>query len=193
MAISEKYQHALQYCTTLHKDQVRKGSGIPYISHLLSVSCLIWENGGDEQTAIAGLLHDAAEDQGGEETLAEIEHLFGSQIASIVRECSDSLVATEEEKQEWRIRKKNYLQSLPGKSGAALLVTLADKYHNAASILQDYRRIGDQLWDRFHGKKDGTLWYYQQIIQMLANKCSKQYLFQQLKHTVAEIHSLANK
>ena len=135
MVLSEAYQKAFNYAFTLHRSQKRKGSGIPYLTHLISVSSLVMENGGGETEAIAALLHDAAEDQGGEKTLQEIENLFGKKVASIVKECSDSLSSSPDEREEWKARKDKYLASLTHKSPEAILVTLADKLHNARSIL----------------------------------------------------------
>lgn len=165
MPLSKNYDQALGYAAELHRDQVRKGSGVPYIAHLLSVSSRILVAGGTEVQAIAGLLHDAAEDQGGEPTLQEIRHRFGGEVAQIVYDCTDALVIP---KPEWRPRKEAYLTSLPDKAKASLLVSLADKVDNAQAILQDYRIIGDDLWSRFTGKREGTIWYYRTLNDIFA-------------------------
>jgi (p)ppGpp synthase/HD superfamily hydrolase len=133
---------------------------VPYISHLITVSALVIEHGGDEDQAIAGLLHDAAEDQGGAETLAQIRARFGDPVANIVADCTD---AWTEPKPPWRARKEAYLQALSHKPKASLLVSLADKTHNAEAILYDYRAIGPTLWARFNGGADGTRWYYRAL------------------------------
>lgn len=117
--------------------------------------------GGDETQAIAGLLHDAVEDQGGRDTLDEIDRKFGSEVARIVEDCTD---AWEEPKPAWQERKEAYLDSLENKPQKSLLVSLADKTHNAEAIAYDYVCLGDKLWDRFTGKKSGTHWYYNALV-----------------------------
>jgi (p)ppGpp synthase/HD superfamily hydrolase len=158
--LGPRFDDALAFASRLHRGQVRKGSGTPYIAHLMSVSALVLEHGGSEDQAIAGLLHDAAEDQGGAETLEAIRARFGEAVARIVADCTD---AWESPKPPWRARKRAYIAALPDKDPASLLVSLADKTHNARAILGDYRELGDALWDRFAGKKDGTLWYYHSL------------------------------
>jgi (p)ppGpp synthase/HD superfamily hydrolase len=160
MPLSKNYDDALVYATNLHRHQVRKGSGTPYIAHLLSVSSRVLSAGGTEVQAIGGLLHDAAEDQGGETTLAVIRKRFGQDVAEIVADCTDSWI---EPKPEWRMRKEVYLSKLPAKPATSLLVSLADKVDNAEAILSDYRQIGDDLWQRFTGGRDGTIWYYRTL------------------------------
>lgn len=160
MALSKLYDEALVYASDLHRTQVRKGSGTPYIAHLLSVSSRVLSAGGTEVQAIAGLLHDAAEDQGGQATLDEVRKRFGSDVAQIVADCTDSWV---EPKPAWRPRKEAYLSLLPNKPTSSLLVSLADKIDNAEAILNDYRNIGDELWRRFTGGRDGTIWYYRKL------------------------------
>jgi (p)ppGpp synthase/HD superfamily hydrolase len=163
MPLSENFDNALAYASRLHRDQVRKGSGVPYVAHLLSVSSRVLVAGGSEVQAIAGLLHDAAEDQGGQATLGDIEKRFGSPVARIVADCTDSWV---EPKPEWRPRKEAYLSALPAKSATSLLVSLADKVDNAEAILHDYRNIGDDLWSRFTGGRQGTIWYYRTLSEI---------------------------
>ena len=160
MALSRKYDDALVYASELHRRQVRKGSGVPYIAHLLGVSSRVITAGGTETQAIGGLLHDAAEDQGGKPTLDVIREKFGPEVAQIVADCTDSWTVP---KPVSRARKEAYIASLPGKPATSLLVSLADKVDNAQAILNDYRSIGDELFDRFTGKRDGTLWYYRSL------------------------------
>lgn len=155
--LTRRYDQAFSYAHQLHRDQTRKGGQIPYIAHLISVSAIVIENGGDEDQAIGALLHDAAEDQGGQKTLDEIRHRFGDDVAEIVHDCTD---AWGEPKPDWRPRKEAYLAQLPSKSPRSLLVSLADKTHNAEAILSDYGVLGDALWERFNGGADGTRWYY---------------------------------
>jgi (p)ppGpp synthase/HD superfamily hydrolase len=129
------------------------------------VSALVVEHGGNEDQAIAALLHDAAEDQGGTETLAKIRATFGEAVAAIVADCTD---AWTEPKPPWQARKEAYLAVLPIKPQASLLVSLADKTHNAEAILFDYRVLGNDLWDRFNGGADGTRWYYGALSSVFA-------------------------
>lgn len=140
--LTKRYDDALQYAHDIHRKQTRKGTTIPYIAHLMTVSALVIEHGGDEDQAIGALLHDAAEDQGGETTLEDIRKRFGDIVAEIVHDCTDSWV---EPKPEWGPRKEAYLALLPKKATRSLLVSLADKTHNAEAILFDYRVIGDAL------------------------------------------------
>lgn len=163
--LSTRYDDALRYAHDLHRAQTRKGTPIPYISHLMTVSALVIEHGGNEDQAIAALLHDAAEDQGGERTLADIRMRFGDAVAQIVGDCTD---AWEEPKPAWRPRKEAYLALLPHKPPQSLLVSLADKTHNAEAILFDYRALGDALWPRFNGGAGGTRWYYGALAEVFA-------------------------
>ncbi|WP_439573885.1 HD domain-containing protein [Phreatobacter sp.] len=155
--LTSRYDDAFRYAHDLHRHQTRKGSGVPYVAHLMAVSSLVVESGGDEDQAIAALLHDAAEDQGGAATLADISRLFGHDVAAIISDCTDSW---EDPKPAWRPRKEAYLRLLPTKPARSLLVSLADKTHNAEAILTDYRTIGDEIWSRFNGGAEGTRWYY---------------------------------
>jgi (p)ppGpp synthase/HD superfamily hydrolase len=123
----------------------------------MAVAALVVEHGGGEDQAIAVLLHDAAEDQGGTQRLDEIRATFGDAVAHIVADCTD---AWTEPKPPWRARKEAYLEALPRKPQASLLVSLADKTHNAEVILFDYRELGESLWGRFNGGASGTRWYY---------------------------------
>lgn len=143
------------------RNQRRRGSGVPYIAHLLGVSSLVMEYGGDEDEAIAALLHDAVEDQGGSKTLELIREQFGDRVADIVEGCSDSFDG--EPKLPWRERKEQYLVSLTEASQSVQLVALADKFHNLQCTVADYEQIGDEVWDRFAGKKKGMLWYYESL------------------------------
>jgi (p)ppGpp synthase/HD superfamily hydrolase len=163
--LTGRYDEAFRYAHELHGDQKRKGTSIPYISHLMMVSALVIENGGMEDQAIGALLHDAAEDQGGAATLEAVRIRFGDVVAEIVSDCTDSW---DEPKPDWRPRKDAYLAKLPAKPQRSLLVSLADKTHNAEAILFDYRVLGDALWDRFNGGAAGTRWYYQSLANIFS-------------------------
>jgi (p)ppGpp synthase/HD superfamily hydrolase len=182
MPLSKLYDQALVYASELHRHQVRKGSGIPYIAHLLSVSSRVLSAGGTEVQAIAGLLHDAAEDQGGQATLDEVKAKFGAEIAQIVSDCTDSWVTP---KPPWRPRKEAYLANLPNKPATSLLVSLADKLDNAEAILNDYQSIGDDLWDRFTGRRDGTIWYYRTVSVIFSEALPSSRLARELSQTVS--------
>ncbi|MGA8540589.1 MAG: HD domain-containing protein, partial [Terriglobales bacterium] len=160
-----RFDAALQFASGLHHSQPRKSTHIPYIAHLMSVCALVIEAGGDEDQAIAGLLHDAVEDQGGLPTLETIRHMFGDRVADIVKSCSDSTVSDSTQKPPWRERKVKYLEHLRSADGDALLVSAADKLHNARAILADYRELRDELWSRFNASKEEQLWYYGALVE----------------------------
>jgi (p)ppGpp synthase/HD superfamily hydrolase len=158
--LTERFDDALAYASGLHRTQTRKGSGIPYVSHLLAVAAIALENGTDEDQAIAALLHDAIEDQGGLPRLEEIRARYGDGVAQIVADCTDS---HEEPKPAWHPRKEAYIASLAHKPPRSLAVSLADKTHNAAAINADLRAHGAAVWSRFTGGMGGTLWYYRAL------------------------------
>lgn len=164
MPYSTRFEDALVYAARLHRDQVRKGSKIPYVTHLLAVAAIVGENGGSEDQVIAALLHDAAEDQGGEATIQEIGNRFGADVAEMVADCSDTLATP---KPPWLARKQAYIAHLAEVRSESLLVSLADKVHNAQSIVQDLKTIGFATFDKFTGGAEGALWYYSEILQAL--------------------------
>ncbi len=158
--LGERFERALGFAARTHRTQVRKGRSIPYVGHLLGVCSLVIEEGGGEDEVIAALLHDAAEDQGGEDILREIREAFGDDVAAIVEACSDTM---EEPKPPWRQRKEAYLAHLAEQPDSVLLVSLADKLFNARAILRDYLDVGDELWRRFRAGRDGQLWYCREL------------------------------
>jgi GTP pyrophosphokinase len=162
LELTHRFEDALVYTHTLHKNQKRKGTSIPYIAHLLSVTALVLENGGNEDAAIAALLHDAVEDQGGYATLEDIRSRYGANVAEIVEGCTDAFTIP---KPPWRERKENYLHHLQSASPSIQLVSLADKLHNATTILADLQSSGSAVWNRFSGGKEGTLWYYNKLAE----------------------------
>lgn len=167
--LSRRFDDALVYANTIHASQTRKGTGIPYMSHLMGVCSLTLEHGGDEDQAIAALLHDAVEDCGGEGRLKDIRSRFGEDVALIVDHCTDSW---EEPKPEWRPRKEIYVHCIAEKPARSLLVSLADKTHNAGAIVADLYVHGDDLWSRFTGSRDGTLWYYDALANAFKDRLS---------------------
>lgn len=183
IVINQRFEQALLFAVRLHRKQKRKGTEIPYIAHLLGVTAIVLENGGGEDEAIAALLHDAVEDQGGIKTLEKIRRIFGDKVAEIVEGCSDSFTIP---KPPWKERKENYLKHLPHVSKEVRLVSLADKIYNAKSILDTYRKIGEKTWSRFSGGKDGTLWYYQSLAKIFITM-EKDFLAEELKRIVDEM------
>jgi (p)ppGpp synthase/HD superfamily hydrolase len=164
--LSDKFNDALVYAARLHRDQPRKGKDIPYVGHLLGVASLVLESGGDEEMAIAALLHDAVEDQGGQPRLEEIRQLFGGKVARIVHGCTDSDEIDPQRKAPWCERKEKYIAHVEREADPEVrLVSAADKVHNARAILSDHYEIGDGVFDRFSGKKQGTLWYYRSLVE----------------------------
>jgi (p)ppGpp synthase/HD superfamily hydrolase len=153
---SPKFRKALDYAARVHERQIRKKTGRPYIGHLLSVASIVIQYGGDEEMAIAALLHDAVEDQGGLPRLRDIRKKFGKRVAHIVDGCTDTY---EEPKPAWIERKRSYVQRVSGESAEVRLVSAADKLSNVRETLHDLRVCGDDVFARFAGKKDGTLWY----------------------------------
>ena len=166
--LTDRFDRALLYATHVHGGQVRKGTTIPYVAHLLAVAATVLEYGGSEDMAIAGLLHDAVEDQGGEPRLADIRNRFGDRVADIVRSCSDSVVNTAagQKKEAWRVRKLDYIEHLKTVDRGTLLIALSDKVHNARSILRDLRKpdVGTAVFSRFGNRpREDTLWYYREL------------------------------
>jgi (p)ppGpp synthase/HD superfamily hydrolase len=157
-------ESALKYAARLHAKQTRKGSGVPYISHLLAVAAIALEHGATENEAIAALLHDAVEDQGGQETLDKIRRRYGKRVARIIAACSDT---DQSPKPPWRERKEAYVERLRSEPYSVRLVVAADKLHNARDLLSSYRVQGDDLWSQFTGDRDGTLWYYRAVVGAL--------------------------
>ncbi|BAY32490.1 hypothetical protein NIES2107_43790 [Nostoc carneum NIES-2107] len=186
--LSERFTAALVYATELHAKQVRKGSGVPYIAHLLGVASIALEYGANEDEAIAALLHDAVEDQGGAATREEIRRRFGDNVTAIVDGCTDADTIP---KPPWRQRKEAYIAHLPTASPSVLLVSAADKIYNAQSIVKDYRVLGESLWQRFQGGKEGTLWYYQTLVDTFKHT-GPTAMAEELARVVLEMTTLAS-
>jgi (p)ppGpp synthase/HD superfamily hydrolase len=158
--LGQRFQKALRFAAQKHAGQARKASTIPYIAHLMAVASLVLEAGGDEDLAIAGLLHDVVEDCGGKKMLQEVRRRFGARVARIVDGCTDAYVIP---KPEWRGRKQAYIRRLKKEGSDTRLVSAADKLNNVRSILSDYREMGESIWSRFNGGRDGTVWYYRTL------------------------------
>ena len=188
--LTPRFSEAFAFAADLHKHQRRKGTKTPYLSHLMAVSSLVLENGGDEDCAIAALLHDAIEDQGGDATRQKIHDRFGARVAAIVSGCTD---ADEVPKPPWRARKEAYIAHLHEASPDILLVSLSDKVHNARSILTDFRAINDEIWDRFSPGKTGTLWYYRALISAFHDAGAHPGLLAELDRVVSELENLTDE
>jgi (p)ppGpp synthase/HD superfamily hydrolase len=185
--LTNRFEAALLFATRLHARQSRKGSRVPYISHLLGVTALVLEDGGDEDQAIAALLHDAVEDQGGLATLEEIRSRFGEHVADIVEGCTD---AFSQPKPPWKARKETYLAHLKLAGPDVRRVSLADKLHNARTILVDLRRYGERTWWRFNGGREGSLWYYHSLLEVY-RELDDSPMVAELASVIAEIEKLS--
>lgn len=184
---SRKFLQALQYAARIHARQIRKKTNRPYIGHLMSVASIVIEYGGDEEMAIAALLHDAVEDQGGLPRLREIRKKFGKRVADIVDGCTDSYV---QPKPPWLERKRAYVARVSKEPRDARVVSAADKLSNVRETLHDLRAQGDAVFERFAGKKEGTLWYYRTLVGEF-RKAGSHPVVEELARTVDELESIA--
>jgi (p)ppGpp synthase/HD superfamily hydrolase len=184
--LGRRFEHALLFATRKHAGQHRKGTAVPYVAHLLSVAGLVLEVGGDEDLAIAALLHDVVEDCGGAPMLREIRRRFGKRVAHVVDGCTDTDL---DPKPPWRQRKEDYVAHLRTADADTRLVSAADKLHNVRSIVAAYREIGDRVWERFHGKRDGTLWYYRALLDEFQRRKSSP-LIRELERAVIELENV---
>ena len=190
--LTEHFDRAVQYANRIHADQTRMGTDVPYMTHLLGVASLVLENGAQsEEEVIGALLHDAAEDQGGRPRLEDIREQFGEQVAHIVDACTDSY---ESPRPPWRERKAAYVTHVRerverGGDEPALRVSLADKLHNTRAIIADVRESGDALFERFSGKKDGTIWYYAALVEAFRGFPNR--MVGELEREVTELRRLA--
>ena len=189
MPYGKKFEEALPYAARLHRDQTRKGIDTPYVTHLLAVAAIVGENGGTEDETVAALLHDAPEDRGGRERLEDIRERFGDAVARIVEGCTDTY---ENPKPAWRPRKEAYVAHVAQAPASVQLVSAADKLHNARSILADLRALGDELWERFTGGKEGTLWYYRALVEAYASNGANPVV-EELDRVVREIEAFAGR
>lgn len=190
IGLSARFTQAFAYAQQLHANQYRKGGSIPYLSHLMSVAALVLEDNGTEEDAIAALLHDAVEDQGGVETLEHIRGQFGDTIAGYVDALSD---ARGTPKPPWRQRKLQYFQQLRKAPPSVLHIAISDKLHNARSIVLDSEGYGDRIWERFKTGKSGTIWYYRTFMQLCQEQgCTSRHL-PELSLVVSRLESIPEK
>jgi (p)ppGpp synthase/HD superfamily hydrolase len=187
--LGPRFNDAFLFAAEKHASQTRKKTDVPYISHLMSVASLVLEAGGGEDEGVAALLHDVVEDCGGRPVLEEIRLRFGDRVADIVQGCTDAYTIP---KPPWKQRKLEYLEVLRRADDDVRLVSAADKLHNVRSILADYRREGDSVWDRFSGRREGTLWYYRAVLNVLRQGKANR-LVDELERVVTELETLATK
>ena len=165
--LGSRFHRAFLFAAEKHAGQARKTTTVPYIAHLMGVTATVLEFGGDEDLAIAALLHDVVEDCGGAPMLKEVRRRFGKRVAKIVDGCTDSDTYP---KPPWRQRKEDYIRHLKTADADTRLVSAADKLNNVRSILADYREVGESIWARFNGGRDGTLWYYRALLDEFLRK-----------------------
>jgi (p)ppGpp synthase/HD superfamily hydrolase len=185
--LSPRFRRAFLFAAEKHAKQARKASTIPYIAHLMGVASLVLEFGGDEDMAIAAFLHDVVEDCGGKPMLAKVRRRFGSRVAKIVDGCTDSYTIP---KLPWRERKDSYIRHLKNADAETRLVSAADKLNNIRSILADYRALGEAIWERFNGGREGTLWYYRTLLNEFLLQPNR--LVREFELEVKELEKRAN-
>ncbi len=188
VSLGARFEQAAVYTAKLHANQVRKGTFIPYVSHLLAVTAIALEHGANEDEAIGALLHDAVEDAGGRPRLDDIRARFGEAVAEIVAGCTDADTIP---KPAWRERKERYIAHLEAATKSTLLVSCSDKLHNVRSIVADLR-AGIDVWSRFTGGKSGTLWYYRALVEAFGGRNVPPRLLAELTRNVVEMESLAD-
>jgi (p)ppGpp synthase/HD superfamily hydrolase len=185
--LGPRFVSAFEFAKKKHAGQTRKVSTIPYIAHLMGVASLVLEAGGDEDLAIAALLHDVVEDCGGKPMLREVRRRFGARVAKVVDGCTDADTVP---KPPWRERKESYLRHLKDADDDTRLVSAADKLNNVRSIISDYRQIGEFVWERFNGGREGTLWYYRSLRDEFLRRPPNR-ITRDLARAVDELDSLA--
>ena len=190
MKLSEKFQEALIYATRAHGDQTRKKTGIPFVAHILGVSAIAMEYGANETEAIGALLHDTVEDCGGAQRLCDIREKFGDNVAAIVDGCTDTY---ESPKPTWLERKRTYIEHLKQSDSSTRLVSASDKLNNTRTILAELRRHGLDVFERFSGKMDGTLWYYRTLVTTFRRHRDHADLIDELDRVVSEIEKFARE
>jgi (p)ppGpp synthase/HD superfamily hydrolase len=183
--LGPRFLRGFRFAAQKHAGQTRKASSTPYLAHLMGVASLVLEFGGDEDLAIAALLHDVVEDCGGAPMLKEVRRKFGSRVAKIVDGCTDS---DTEPKPPWRERKESYIRHLKSADAETRLVSAADKLNNVRSILSDYREVGESIWSRFNGGREGTLWYYRALLEEFLRR-KPDRLIRELELAVRELEA----
>jgi len=188
--LTARFEEAIDYAFRLHGGQMRKKTGRPYFGHLMGVTALVLQYGGDEDVAIAALLHDAVEDCGGRPRLEEIRAKYGERVARIVEGCTDSFEVDPKQKPPWRPRKEDYIAHVRRADADTRLVSAADKLHNVREIILDYRAHGEEIWSRFTGRREGSLWYYRSLVAAFRDGWSHP-IVNELDREVSELERLA--
>ena len=183
--LGPKFEEAMIFANRIHAQQKRKATGAPYMAHILGVTAMVLEDGGSEDEAIGALLHDAAEDQGGEEILAAIREKFGEKVEQIVRECSDTLISP---KPPWKERKENHLNEMANALPETIRIMQADKVYNARNLQRTLIEQGPQTWQNFKGGREGTLWYFRQMHTLLS-RTRPGYLMKELARLIEVLES----
>jgi (p)ppGpp synthase/HD superfamily hydrolase len=188
--LGPKFEEALLLAVRAHGDQLRKGSDIPYVSHLLSVCALVLEDGGDEDEAIAALLHDTLEDCPEEVTASDLARRFGPRVANLVVQCTDTPPDYQGgPKAPWQWRKDAYVEQIRAERYPLCRVALADKLHNTRAIVLDHRRFGDEVWDRFNATKEDELSYHRALVEAFRDAGAPDYLVDELDSQVKELEA----
>jgi (p)ppGpp synthase/HD superfamily hydrolase len=190
LKLTGQFERALNFALAAHAGQNRKGTEVPYASHLLAVASIVLDYGGDEEEAIAGLLHDCVEDRGVDP--AELRTSFGARVAEMVVACSDSLAKDPTMKAPWRERKEKYLEHMKTAAPSVLLVSAADKLHNVRSISKDLREIGAAVWDRFKVGSEESLWFYETLVAIFQARGYCRPLVDELARAVTELRALTS-
>ena len=185
--LTDRFERAVLYAIDLHRSQVRKGASIPYVTHLFAVCSLVLEDAGSEDEAIAALLHDGPEDQGGVDVLDEIRSRFGADVAALVEGLSDAMPVPGEEKAPWRERKETYLRHLTEAPASVLRVSLADKLHNARSILLDFQADGEAAWSRFNAGREDQAWSYGELLAIFERRLPGSRNLPELRRVVGDL------
>jgi (p)ppGpp synthase/HD superfamily hydrolase len=189
-ALGPKFEEALLFTLRTHDGDVRKGTQIPYVSHLLSVCALVLEDGGDEEDAIAALLHDTLEDHPEEVTESDLARLFGARVADLVVQCTDTPPDyTGGPKAPWQGRKTAYVERIRAEKYPLCRVALADKLHNTRCIVLDHRRFGDEIWERFKAPKTDQLLYHRALVEAFREAGAPDYLVGELDSLVTELET----
>ncbi len=187
--LTDRFAAAFSLALELHRTQLRKGTTVPYLAHLMGVCATVLEHGGDEDEAIAALLHDAVEDQGGVATYERIRATFGARVAAIVAGCTDTL---ENPKPPWRERKEAYLKRLPEEDASILLVSAADKLYNMRSVVLGVHQVGERVWDRFKADRPNQMWYFRSVTSALrGTRRVPAALVAELEEALVALESLA--
>jgi (p)ppGpp synthase/HD superfamily hydrolase len=193
--LSDRFTSAVDYARILHIEQ-RKGTRIPYMAHLLGVAALVMGEAGHvdfavtEDMIIAALLHDAVEDHGGKPRLQDIEHNFGKNVARMVEGLSDTLSADSGHKEPWEERKKKYLETLRREPADVQLISAADKLYHARSILEDYRKVKEEVWKRFKRGRREQLWYFDELLEVFG-KSGTNRIVEELERVVTELRRIS--